>query len=318
MSSEAERLHFACPSCGSKKLWKPEIAGKAARCGCGHVLTVPKEPPGITQARIKAQVPTAVSDDPFEAAAAAAEDSASEPDGNDQDPLLAPAQEAPRRKGTAFVPPPVVIEREEADGTVTTIGGASRTVVQPPNSRMPFRKGLKREEPKEDPAQKISTFRDFVLPAIFIVAGIALCIAAGTYKGGGHWAPLSSVLGTVIIGMVASLGLAVGAVFAASAMGGVAFSEPIPLVIYKLCAVALIPGAAKALSTVMIGDAIGEFNGNMAGVFIGLGCYFVIFFLLFRLPFQDQLVCVLLMLIIDSAVRYMIFRLEGAAAGSSI
>jgi hypothetical protein len=314
MSSAAERLVFACPSCGSKKVWKPEIAGKAARCGCGHVLTVPREPPGIAQDKVKARVPVAPeSDDPFEAAAAA-----SETEGSDQDPELAPAQEAPRPKGTAFVPPPVVIEREEADGTVTTIGGASRTVVQPPNSRMPFRKGLKREEPKEDPAQKISPFRDFVLPAIFIVAGIALCVLAGTYKGGGRWAPLSSVMGTVIIGMVASLGLAVGAVFAASAMGGVAFSEPIPLVIYKLCAVALIPGAAKALSTVMIGDSIGEFNGNMAGVFIGLGCYFVIFFLLFRLPFQDQLVCVLLMLIIDSAVRYMIFRLEGAAAGSSI
>jgi hypothetical protein len=314
MSSAAKRLHFACPSCGSKKLWKPEIAGKTARCGCGHVLTVPKEPPGITVAKVKAQVPTATSDDQFEAAAAAAEGN----EGQEQDPLLSPAPEAPRAKGTAFVPPPVVIEREEADGTVTTIGGASRTVVQPPNSRMPFRKPLKREEPKEDPAQKISTFRDFVLPAIFIVAGVALCGVAGTYKGAGRWAPLSSVMGTVVIGMVASLGLAVGAVFAASAMGGVAFSEPIPLVIYKLCAVALIPGAAKAISTIMIGDAIGEFNGNMAGVFIGLGCYFVIFFLLFRLPFQDQLVCVLLMLIIDSAVRYMIFRLEGAAAGSSI
>src|SRR5439155_26333221 len=49
------------------------------------------------------------------------------------------------------------------------------------------------------------------------------------------------------------------AVFAASAMGGVAFQEKVPVVIYKLCAVALAPGALGGL----VGNYIGGINGNI-------------------------------------------------------
>jgi hypothetical protein len=88
----------------------------------------------------------------------------------------------------------------------------------------------------------------------------------------------------------------------------------VPIVILKLCAVALIPAAVQSLSD----HAIGGFNGNMAGVFIGLGAYFLLFLLVFRLPLQDQFICVMLMLIISTAVRYMMFRIEGAIQGSDI
>ncbi len=35
---------FACAACGKKFRWKPEIAGKAGRCGCGSRLVAPSKP----------------------------------------------------------------------------------------------------------------------------------------------------------------------------------------------------------------------------------------------------------------------------------
>jgi len=32
---------FACAGCGRTYRWKPELAGKELRCGCGHVLLAP-------------------------------------------------------------------------------------------------------------------------------------------------------------------------------------------------------------------------------------------------------------------------------------
>ena len=34
-----------CPSCGKQFRWKPELAGKRAKCKCGGVMTVPEQEP---------------------------------------------------------------------------------------------------------------------------------------------------------------------------------------------------------------------------------------------------------------------------------
>lgn len=36
---------FSCPACNRSFTWKPELAGKKAKCTCGNNLTVPAEPP---------------------------------------------------------------------------------------------------------------------------------------------------------------------------------------------------------------------------------------------------------------------------------
>src|SRR5688500_20128061 len=33
--------HFNCDHCGKRYAWKPELAGKKAKCACGQTLTVP-------------------------------------------------------------------------------------------------------------------------------------------------------------------------------------------------------------------------------------------------------------------------------------
>jgi hypothetical protein len=210
-----------------------------------------------------------------------------------------------------FIPPPVVIEREESDGSVTKVGTVKRVAVRTDRLLNP-RKGLQREEQPTPPP--VTFLRDYLLPALFIVAGIALCFLDGTYKGEDGWRSLREVRGPVSINIVASLALVVGAVFAASAMGGIAFTEPVPIIIYKLCAVALAPGAVGSLALRWIGGL----NGDIAGVFIGIACYFALFVLLFRLSMADRIVCVLLVFIIRAAVAYLIFKFEGMWKGSEI
>ena len=36
---------FNCPTCGKSYRWKPEMAGRSAKCGCGGKLVVPAERP---------------------------------------------------------------------------------------------------------------------------------------------------------------------------------------------------------------------------------------------------------------------------------
>ena len=294
-----EKLHFNCPGCGNQKVWKAQYIGKRAQCGCGHILVVPTEPHTLPKA-------PASFEEAFEAAESSAESS--------EYSVSAPSTKGEKtaRSSSAFVAPPVMIEREEADGSVSTVDAGTRKLIKSDVGALPYRKGLQREE--RPAAFELSALRDYVLPAVLIAAGIAICLVDGMYQGDNTWKPMSAVASSVMINMIASVALAVGAVFAASAMGGVAFQEPVPIIIYKLCAVALAPGAVGALAM----HWIGGINGDMAGTFVGLGCYFLLFMLLFRLSMSDQVVCVMLLFIIRTGVAYMIFRMQGAKQNSAI
>src|SRR5437764_5463840 len=48
---------FSCDSCGKQYPWKPELAGKKAKCKCGAVLSIPAQP---QMARAAARAPVAV------------------------------------------------------------------------------------------------------------------------------------------------------------------------------------------------------------------------------------------------------------------
>ncbi|MBA3272636.1 MAG: hypothetical protein H0T11_02020 [Chthoniobacterales bacterium] len=40
---QAKAVKISCAGCGRQYRWKPELAGKKVRCGCGHVVEVPLE-----------------------------------------------------------------------------------------------------------------------------------------------------------------------------------------------------------------------------------------------------------------------------------
>ena len=40
-----QKVKFNCTQCGREFTWKPEIAGRKAKCKCGSIITVPKTAP---------------------------------------------------------------------------------------------------------------------------------------------------------------------------------------------------------------------------------------------------------------------------------
>src|SRR4051794_31875728 len=40
---------FSCDACGKSYRWKPELAGRKAKCKCGAVMVCPKDEPGKEQ-----------------------------------------------------------------------------------------------------------------------------------------------------------------------------------------------------------------------------------------------------------------------------
>jgi predicted RNA-binding Zn-ribbon protein involved in translation (DUF1610 family) len=45
MSDETAQAKFGCPECGRQFAWRPQIAGKSAKCKCGVTVHVPTESP---------------------------------------------------------------------------------------------------------------------------------------------------------------------------------------------------------------------------------------------------------------------------------
>ena len=52
--AETMQAKFSCPSCGRQFSWKPELAGKGAKCKCGATITVPPKPQPTAAAPAKA------------------------------------------------------------------------------------------------------------------------------------------------------------------------------------------------------------------------------------------------------------------------
>src|SRR4051812_19404291 len=42
---------FNCSTCGKEYRWKPELAGKKAKCKCGSVIAIPTKAPGAAAAK---------------------------------------------------------------------------------------------------------------------------------------------------------------------------------------------------------------------------------------------------------------------------
>jgi predicted RNA-binding Zn-ribbon protein involved in translation (DUF1610 family) len=80
MSTETTaQAKFGCPACGRQFSWRPEIAGKRAKCKCGAAVPVPAESPAAAAPK---QAPEVDHDDPFAALAALSEPGAESSEDN--------------------------------------------------------------------------------------------------------------------------------------------------------------------------------------------------------------------------------------------
>jgi len=287
-------MTITCDACGKQYRWKPEIAGRTVKRGCGQIMQISHEPPAAGDELYD------VVDDATTVKKTAVKPVKTLP--------AAPAGGACPSCGIAMAVGAVICidcgydvrrgARLSPDAPVAA--AASGDDGAPP--WVFRRKGLTAEEPVDI---KPSPLRDLYLPLLLIPLGMFLCFYAEMHRTD-RVQSVAHVAPVVIGGMMTSIALMLGGMFLAAAIGGVAFPDKVPITILKICAVALAPGAVAAILDPMIGGINGNIVGNLAAV----GLYWGLFALLFRLPGQDTVICVMIVWIIRVAVAYGMYKLD--------
>jgi hypothetical protein len=283
--SDSNHPQIVCDGCGKKYKWQDKLAGKKVRCGCGNVISV--------AAMVAAPVAVEEPDDLYALAADADAKRASAEAATRVAPVSAPAPVAP------------------APTNESRPGLASAGVDDPLLAKGIYRRKGLTEEPKKE--YTVSPLRDFILPPILVVVGIILCFIEAMHHKGNNYT-FAQVAPLVIPTIIANLLLVIGGLFIASAIGGVAFPDKVPITILKICAVALAPGAIGGI----LDPLIGGINGNIVGTFAAFGLYFALFALLFRIAAAEMVTCVMMVWIIRIAILYAAYKFEGYRTGSEI
>src|SRR5207253_11461064 len=94
--AETAQAKFSCPSCGRQFSWKPELAGKSAKCKCGATVKIPAQAPA---ASASSAAPAAAEGNPLDSHdfARAAESAAPAKKGGGRADAAAPAADAALR-----------------------------------------------------------------------------------------------------------------------------------------------------------------------------------------------------------------------------
>ncbi len=302
---------IVCRACGKQYRWKPELTGRKVKCGCGQVMQISQDAPPAPGDELYNVVP----DDgggtrPATRSAAVAGIAARASSGS-------ATNACPSCGGAMAAEAVICIDcgYDTRSGMKLGVAPAPAVAAAAPTADSPApwvyrRKGLTQEAPVE--AQP-SALRDLVLPSLLIPLGVFLCFYAEMHRKDTAQS-LQHVTPVVVSGMMISIGFMLGGMFLAAAIGGVAFADKPRVTVLKTCAVALVPGALAAIVDPMVGGINGNIVGNLAAV----GLYWGLFALLFRLPGQDTVICVMIVWIIRVAVAYGMYKLEEFRSGSWI
>lgn len=266
-----------CPSCGKQFRWKPEMAGKRAKCKCGSVIAIPAEP---NPARSSAE------QDEYDIAPAPAEAAK---------PQAAPVH-AEQQPGLSLAAAAAVLQR------------LGRTTAEVPRAK----ERLMDDGPGVEEAFRPSIVRDFVLPAILIAAGIALAFVEAMRTGQTPAATVVAALPIVAIKLVIGVGLVLGGMFLAVVAAEVCFIGPLWLTAFKLTAVAIGVASVYGLLT----HALGESAGAAAGTFAAIALYALFYWLLMRLDVKDTAICTIITFILVTGANYIAYKIEGARKDS--
>ena len=273
---QQQRPQIHCASCGRNFKWKPELAGRTMKCPCGTALRVP------------------AADAP-----AGADDDAGEYDVAEPPPAPAVARTTVAAVGLAAPP-----------GSADAPHAAALAVNLPPQ-----RKRLQ-PEPRPDPVEldQRSTTRDWVVPTMLIVLGIALRFIEVTAASESPIRSAGPALATVITKLVLGVSLMLGGMFFAVQLLEVCFVGALPRIVYKLVAIAVAPGALYGLLT----HVGGPMYGSLLGTFASVLAFGLLFWLLMRLDLKDASVCTLVTWILITAANYAAYRAEGMIRDSWI
>jgi hypothetical protein len=293
---------FKCSACGKALVWKPQLAGKRAKCKCGAVVTVPAATGATPQAAIGPKVipPTTLPQTPK--ASAPKVIAPKEPDLDDlyalapsggiADDEVAPPPLAPLPAMAAVAPA----------GAPRAARGGKPAPVAYLGRATPAQKDRFATSNLMDPT------RDIYAPTGIFLAGFLMYLGyyVFTYDMGGVGIALTS-LGLGILTVSKAAILIVAAMLLAGPLG-VSFGDvwTAPL---KLAAIAVFSDGVTTWvdAALQAGGA-----GGLAGVVsfpVALCIYWVLMIYLFNMDAGDSWLVVMLLSVFDSLVRWLLLML---------
>src|SRR5687767_10666338 len=294
-TQQSPAVKFACPSCKKEYTWKPELAGKKAKCKCGTVIDIPAAPPPPPLP------PPNV--DPFD----------------NPDYMYDFADEpAKTAGGTAAAPPPIPTQIDLqscsncggnilpnsvvclACGFNTKTGKKHKTQVAnkgPGGKVLPYQ-GKKGAKGKDDAPRETGMVRDVWVPTGLVAAGLGLSIMTAmvvyevpSLAFATVWVAVTTVVNLVLIFM----GMLVGV-----KLLGISLGHPLTAIL-KITAIALIPGPIADL----IGHSMGS-GGGYIGWSISLLINYGLFMYFFDMDFQETMICSAIIWVIRTFLFWMV------------
>ncbi|MCC6421894.1 MAG: hypothetical protein IT447_00265 [Phycisphaerales bacterium] len=236
--SESQAPQFQCVGCNKTYRWKPELAGKKAKCKCGQVMEVPAEPP----------MP---------------------PEEEGLYDLVDEPQPRPQVQGSVMAPSP-------ASNQPSPVAPAATMSATPASGRigspvLPYA-SVARPRPVDEDSVGEERGKHFYLPIALIVVGTALALFVNM-----RFYEISLAGATLVVGIKLLIDLVLiflGCLIAIKLMD-ISLGSPGEALL-KICAIAIAPGALGGLIELWVGPAAGMLVGFlMLGIYFIL---FKVFF----------------------------------------
>lgn len=297
--AEVEQGRFVCAGCGKQYRWKPELAGKKAKCGkCGAVMQVPAQAPGAPEDSLYDLAPDESAPKRLQPAAAASAGSA-------DDSYRCPSCKQSIAPGSVIcVKCGFNLREGKKMAPVRAAAASSSSGGRPVIAPMPMRSGAavlpygaKPLGAKAGPSLEDSiggeAWRELYLPIALLLAGFAAQVAIGMHQGGDFNQSLPIIGVRLAINLVLTF---IGILIVAKLME-VSFGAVGPAII-KLCAICLlVPGLSY-----WIGYAVGSDSGfvhMMVASTMTFPLGLVAFKTLFDMEFIDVIYCVVIISLVN-------------------
>jgi len=268
---------FVCDGCKRSYSWKPELAGKRVKCKCGHVMTVPQEPP-------KPEV--------------------------EEDALyaLADVEEKAAKSQTVTVVAAPIATAASSPSAGSRGAGKSTKASSAAGVPLGYRNApTAREQARSSSSVHTDMNRDYYVPVGLFIAGMVISVAYYAIRY--HLGATGISLMLAGLGIMTAFKAAVLIGFALVIAGplGVSFGHPATAAL-KLAALAVFSdgistwvdaGAAK------LAGGTGVFEG-MLSLPVALGVYWLLLIYLFSMDPGDSWIVVVLLAVFDFIARWLI------------
>jgi hypothetical protein len=284
-------IKFSCASCGKEYRWKPELAGKQAKCKCGATITVPKTPPpppvprqeevgldglyALAQEEKKAGARLAAADPE---AAGARQGYRCPSCGND---LPVGATVCPNCSMDMKTGRKRAAQGARSNGVAAASAGFATSKRGGASGKALSIKGGKYDEPKTRGFADFSKTRDIYLPAGLVAAGVIVYVIQMVMGSAGDSETEAFGRKIVLVSVITDVFLMFVAMMIAVKFLDMAFGGLGPAIL-KLFAISLGPGAAGEIVAGVVGKN-NEIMGWVAGGLVALVLYWTLIKVLFNL-----------------------------------